>query len=51
MEGKFLCWQLGEQKIKFWHDVDSGFDQSKVSGILRFESNLAYAAYIILSII
>ncbi len=22
----FLCWQLGEQKIRFWHDCESGFE-------------------------
>ncbi len=22
----YLCWQLGEDKIAFWHDVRSGFD-------------------------
>ena len=21
----FLCWKLGEEKIKAWHEVDSGF--------------------------
>ncbi|MBI4145788.1 DUF2203 domain-containing protein [Candidatus Woesearchaeota archaeon] len=35
-EGKFLCWQLGEQKIKFWHDVDSGFEHRQP--ILDFDS-------------
>ena len=26
-EGKriYLCWQLGEEKVAFWHDVRSGF--------------------------
>jgi hypothetical protein len=26
-EGKlmYLCWRLGEDRIGFWHDVDSGF--------------------------
>ena len=22
----FLCWQLGEQRIRYWHDAESGFD-------------------------
>jgi len=21
----FLCWKLGEKKIKFWHDIDAGY--------------------------
>jgi hypothetical protein len=21
----FLCWEMGEQDIEFWHDIDSGF--------------------------
>ena len=21
----YLCWRLGEPKVEFWHDVDSGF--------------------------
>ena len=21
----FLCWQMGENDIEFWHDLDSGF--------------------------
>jgi hypothetical protein len=21
----YLCWQLGEDRIAFWHDLDSGF--------------------------
>ncbi|MCI0406346.1 MAG: DUF2203 domain-containing protein [candidate division Zixibacteria bacterium] len=21
----FLCWMLGEKKIEFWHDLESGF--------------------------
>lgn len=21
----YLCWQLGEEKVAFWHDVQSGF--------------------------
>lgn len=26
-EGKevFLCWQIGEKQVKFWHDLESGF--------------------------
>jgi hypothetical protein len=22
----FLCWKLGEDKIRFWHDCESGFE-------------------------
>jgi hypothetical protein len=22
----FLCWQLGEDKIRYWHDLESGFE-------------------------
>ncbi len=22
----FLCWQLGEDKIRYWHDCESGFE-------------------------
>ena len=22
----FLCWKLGEKKIKFWHEADSGYE-------------------------
>jgi hypothetical protein len=25
----FLCWKLGERKIKFWHEIDTGFNQRK----------------------
>ena len=21
----FLCWHLGEQEVRYWHDVESGF--------------------------
>lgn len=21
----YLCWQLGEEKVAFWHDIESGF--------------------------
>ncbi len=24
-EEVYLCWRLGEEKIRFWHQVDSGF--------------------------
>jgi len=25
----FLCWQLGEDRIRFWHDVESGYEGRK----------------------
>ena len=25
----FLCWKLGEKKIRFWHEVDTGFASRK----------------------
>lgn len=25
-EPVFLCWKLGEERIRFWHTVDSGYD-------------------------
>ena len=25
----FLCWQLGEDKIRHWHDIESGFEGRK----------------------
>ena len=26
----FLCWKIGEEKIKAWHDVDAGFADRKL---------------------
>jgi len=23
----FLCWQIGEAKIEYWHDVEDGYDE------------------------
>lgn len=36
-EGKeiFLCWQLGENKIKYWHEADSGYDERKPIELLN----------------
>ena len=36
-EGKeiFLCWQLGEKEIKYWHESDSGYDERKPIELLR----------------
>jgi len=36
-EGKeiFLCWQLGENHIKYWHEADSGYDERKPIELLR----------------
>ena len=30
-EGKevFLCWQLGEKSVNYWHEVDAGFKERK----------------------
>ena len=25
----FLCWKLGEKKIRFWHEIDSGYEGRK----------------------
>ena len=32
----FLCWQLGENKIKYWHESDSGYDERKPIELLKF---------------
>ncbi len=26
----FLCWQLGEEKIRYWHDMESGVEGRKL---------------------
>lgn len=31
----FLCWQLGEKKIKYWHEADSGYDERKPIELLN----------------
>ena len=31
----FLCWQLGEPKIKYWHESDSGYDKRKPIELLE----------------
>ncbi|MEK6932895.1 MAG: DUF2203 domain-containing protein [Nanoarchaeota archaeon] len=31
----FLCWQLGENKIKYWHEADSNYDQRKPIELLE----------------
>jgi hypothetical protein len=28
----YLCWQLGEDRIAFWHDLDSGFSGRRPLG-------------------
>ncbi|MEK6835540.1 MAG: DUF2203 domain-containing protein, partial [Nanoarchaeota archaeon] len=30
-----LCWRLGEEKIKYWHESDSGYDQRKPIDLLK----------------
>ena len=34
----FLCWQLGENKIKYWHESDSGYDERKPIELLKQEA-------------
>lgn len=34
----FLCWKLGEEKIKAWHEIDAGFPGRK--SIIDLEYNL-----------
>ena len=34
----FLCWRLGEDRIRFWHDADSGFEDRQP--ILDFDALL-----------
>ncbi len=31
----FLCWQLGENNIKYWHEADSGYDERKPIELLN----------------
>lgn len=31
----FLCWQLGEKKIKYWHEAQSGYDERKPIELLK----------------
>ena len=31
----FLCWQLGEEKIKYWHEAYSGYDKRKPIELLK----------------
>jgi len=26
----FLCWQLGEEKIRFWHDPEAGYENRQL---------------------
>ena len=30
-----LCWRLGEDKIKYWHEADSGYDERKPIDLLK----------------
>lgn len=31
----FLCWQLGENKIKYWHETNSNYDERKPIELLE----------------
>ncbi len=31
----FLCWQLGEKRISYWHEAHSGYDDRKPIELLR----------------
>ena len=31
----FLCWHLGEKKIKFWHEIETGFQGRKPISLLK----------------
>ncbi len=31
----FLCWKLGEEKINFWHETDSGYSGRKPISLLK----------------
>lgn len=31
----FLCWRLGEDSIKYWHEVSSGYKDRKPISLLR----------------
>ncbi len=31
----FLCWQLGENRIKYWHEADSSYDERKPIELLK----------------
>ena len=33
-----LCWQLGENEIKYWHECDSGYDERKPIELLKQEA-------------
>ena len=38
----FLCWKLGEKKIKFWHEVDSGYEGRRPILDLRKNKQLGF---------
>lgn len=38
----FLCWKLGEKKIKFWHEADSGYEGRRPILDLRKNRQLGF---------
>ncbi len=35
----FLCWQINEPEIKYWHEADSGYDNRKPIELLKNAQN------------
>lgn len=33
----FLCWRLGEDAIRYWHEIDSGYKDRKPISLLRYK--------------
>ncbi|MBI2670506.1 DUF2203 domain-containing protein [Candidatus Woesearchaeota archaeon] len=34
----FLCWRLGEDSIRFWHEINSGYKDRKPISLLRYKA-------------